>query len=318
MILLKNKFFALFCFILLLVPAQAGWFGPTQDRKEYVHARDTYSQGNYEQAVQELSEYIYKTKNIKRREARAYRLLGLSYEHLNRPGKALEVYQEALEFHQKNIPLLLAAAALYQRTDLLDQSIALYNRVLDLEPTNEEALSGQAYNYLKMGFYSKARLYYEQLFQAQPQASALERARYAYVCFNQHDYEHALIQIVDAIQQDEYNAQYWLLSAQIYKQMGILTEALADLDIAIWLAPERMENQALKSTWLYQQKDFKASLAQARQILKQDPKNEVALFMVYMNLKDSHPRQARQALEKIKAQNQGSFAQRIANKILKP
>ena len=85
---------------------QAGLFGISfKDRKEYVQARDLYEQGQYEQAVTALSNYIYKTKNIKRREARAYRLLGLSYEQLNRPEKALEVYLEALEFHDDNVPL---------------------------------------------------------------------------------------------------------------------------------------------------------------------------------------------------------------------
>ena len=93
-------------------------------------------------------------------------------------------------------------------------------------------------------------------------------------------------------------------------------DALADLDIAIWLSPENMENQAIKSMWLYQQKDFKASLAQAKQLLKQDPKNELALFMVYLNLKNTQPAAARRALEKIKAQEQGSFAERVAAKLL--
>ncbi|MBO7238374.1 MAG: tetratricopeptide repeat protein [Elusimicrobiaceae bacterium] len=106
MTLLRNKFLLLILCFLTVLPMQAGLFGISfKDRKEYVQARDLYEQGQYEQAVTALSNYIYKTKNIKRREARAYRLLGLSYEQLNRPEKALEVYLEALEVHDDNVPL---------------------------------------------------------------------------------------------------------------------------------------------------------------------------------------------------------------------
>ena len=123
----KNKYFLLIGFLFFTLPSiEAGLFGISpKDRQEFVHARETYNQGNYEQAVAQLSDYIYKTKNIKRREARAYRLLGLAYEKLDMPGKALETYKEALTFHEKDVPLLLAAAELYHRTDLTDQSINL-------------------------------------------------------------------------------------------------------------------------------------------------------------------------------------------------
>ncbi len=315
---LKNNFALLLAILLLALPAQAAWFGLSfHDRQEFVNARNTYNAGHYEQAIKELSAYIYKTENIKRREARAYRLLGLSYEHLNRPGKALEVYQEALEFHQKNIPLLLAAAALYQRTDLIDKSIEMYNRVLALEPDNEEALAGQAYNYLEMGFYSKSREYYDQFFALNSYAPDIHRARYAYACLKQRAYEDALINIVMALTENPNNAEYWLTSARAYKGLGRMSDALADLDIAISLAPEQLENQAIKSMWLYQQKDFQASLAQAENLLKQDPSDELALFMIYMNLKDKSPQKARHALQKIHAQDTGSFAEKVADKLLK-
>ncbi len=303
--------------LLCALPVHAKWFGlVTADRQEFVNARATYDQGDYEKAVQQLSDYIYKTKNIKRREARAYRLLGLSYEKLNHPEKALEVYSEALEFHQKNIPLLLAAARLYQRTDLLDQSIKLYDRVLKLEPDNAEALSGQADNYIDMGFYSKAVSYYEKFLAQHPQAPAIHRARYAYAFLKQRDYKHAFINITLAKKEDTHNADYWLLSARAYKGLGRMDDALADLDMAIWLAPQQTELRIIKSMWLYQLGNRTASLQEARTLLRQEPKNELALFMVYMNLKDRRPVQARQALQQITAQNSESFAARVAKKIL--
>ena len=317
MTLLRNKFLFLAACILTAFPVQAGLFGISfKDRQEYVQAREIYNAGKYEEAVTSLSNYIYKTKNIKRREARAYRLLGLSYEQLNRPEKALEVYLEALEFHDKNIPLLLAAAALYQRTQLIDQSVELYDRVLKLNPNNTEALAGQADNYIRMGFYSKARQYYDRFFTLDPKAPPQYRAWYAYAFFKQRDFENAFINITMAKTEDPTHANYWLLSAYAYKQLGYIEEALEELDIAIALSSQSQEFKSIKMIWLYQKPDREASLHLARELLREDPKNELALFMVYMNLKDTKPSQARQALQQITQQNTDSFANHIATKIL--
>lgn len=313
-----NKLFLLLSFCLLCLPVQAGWFGfSPKDRQEFVQARETFNRGDYQQAVVELSHYIYKTKNIKRREARAYRLLGLAYEQLGHPDKALEVYQEALEFHKKNIPILLEAASLYQRTALTDQSIELYNRVLALEPDNLEALSGQAENYIVMGFYSKARQYYDTFFQLNPQAPAVNRARYAFAFLRQRDYPNAFINITMAKLENPDDPNYWLLSARAYKGLGLMEEALADLKAASLLAPQREDLWAIASMWLYQAGKYDASLAQAQQLLKENPDNELALFMTYMNLqKKGQPEQARQQLEKIRELGHDSFAYQVANKLL--
>ena len=317
MTLLRNKILWSILCLLLAFPVQAKWLGlMTADRKEFVHARDTYDAGDYEQAVEQLSQYIYKTKNIKRREARAYRLLGLSYEKLGHPEKALEIYSEALEFHQDNVPLLLTAADLYQRTDLIDRSIALYNRVLELEPENTHALASQAQNYIDMGFYSKAISYYNKFLTLEPDAAATHRARYAYAFFKQRDFKHAFINITLAKEKDLYNPDYWLLSARTYKGLQMTSQALADLDMAIWLAPQQTDLRIIKAIWLYQLQNYKESLKEVRALLKQEPNNELALFMLYMNLKDTRPQQARQALQQIKGQNKDSFAERVAAKLL--
>lgn len=317
---LKNNFLFLFCFFAFCaVSAQAGLFGISpKDRKEFVHAREKYDQGNYRQAVTELSEYIYKTKNIKRREARAYRLLGLSYERLDNPAKALETYLEALEFHQKNVPLLLSAAALYHRTGLTDRSIEMYNRVLNLEPDNPEALSGQGENYIDMGFYSKAREYYDRFFELNPRAPSINRARYAYAFFKQRDYANALINITMALTEEPENADYWLLSAKAYKGLGRPQDAHADLDAAILLAPQRTELKVMKSMWFYQEGQIAQAREQAQRILARQAQNELALFMMYLiSQKEGRNKEAQTYLRKIDSQDKDSLAHKLAEKLLK-
>ena len=315
----KNKYFLLIGFLFFTLPSiEAGLFGISpKDRQEFVHARETYNQGNYEQAVTQLSDYIYKTKNIKRREARAYRLLGLAYEKLDMPGKALETYKEALTFHEKDVPLLLAAAELYHRTDLTDQSINLYNQALKIEPDNLIALSGQAENYIDMGFYSKARMYYDRFFELDPQAPAINRARYAYTFSKQRNYADALIHITMAKMEEPSQADYWLLSARAYKGLSMPKDALEDLEIAIFLEPHRTDLKIIKAMWLYQMAQYTASLSSARELLKQEPENELALFTIFLNLqKLNQKEQSLQALQKIKELNKDSFANKVARHLL--
>ena len=315
----KNKYFLLIGFLFLTLPSiEAGLFGISpKDRQEFVHARETYNQGNYEQAVAQLSDYIYKTKNIKRREARAYRLLGLAYEKLDMPGKALETYKEALTFHEKDVPLLLAAAELYHRTDLTDQSINLYNQALKIEPDNLIALSGQAENYIDMGFYSKARTYYDRFFELDPQAPAINRARYAYTFSKQRNYADALIHITMAKMEEPSQADYWLLSARAYKGLSMPKDALEDLEIAIFLEPHRTDLKIIKAMWLYQMAQYTSSLSSARALLKQEPENELPLYTIFLNLqKLNQKEQALQALQKIKELNKDSFANKVARHLL--
>lgn len=304
--------------MLCAAAAQAGLFGISpKDRQEFVQARETFNHGNYQQAIVELSNYIYKTKNIKRREARAYRLLGLSYENLNQPEKALEVYLEALEFHNEDVPLLLAAAALYQRTGLTDRSIELYNRALTLEPNNLEALAGQAENYLDMGFYSKARQYYDEFFRLNPRAPAVNRARYAYTFLKQRNFADAFINITMAKMEDPNTASYWLISARAYKGLGRPEDALADLDAAIALDPQREDIKTIRALWLYQEGLYTLSEQATQQLLAQNPNNELALFINYLHLRrQGQTAQARQQLEKINELGNDSFARRVAQKLL--
>ncbi|MBR2865071.1 MAG: tetratricopeptide repeat protein [Elusimicrobiaceae bacterium] len=319
MILLKSKSYLLMlCLLFSALHLQAGLFGiHLADRKEYVQARETFDQGQYEQAVTLLTDYIYKTQNIKRREARAYRLLGLAYEQLNNPGKALETYKEALEFHDKNVPLLLAAASLYRRSDLLEQSVNLYERALMLEPENTAALSGLAENYISMGFYSKAQALYEQLSNVQPQLSPIERARQAYTFFKQRKYEQAFVFITMAKLQEPENADFWLLSARTYKGLSMLTDALAELDIAILLAPQKNELKDTKAIWLYQAQQYNQALALAEEILQRSPRHEPALLVKAFALQKMGKKQtAQQILMQIKNMQTDSFTHRVASRLL--
>ena len=315
---LKNKTFLLVLSV-LLSGCSTGFLGlaPMGDRKEYVRARDLYGAQKYNEAVTELTHYIYKAGNVKRREARAYRLLGQSYEQLGQLSKALETYSEALEFHPKNIPLLLAAANLYQRTGLTDKSQQLYERILKQEPNHLDALSGQAENYRAFGFYSQARAYYDQFFALNPTAAPSYRARYATTFLNQSNFEKAFIHITMALAQDPKQPDYWLVSAKANLGMGRLEEALADIDTALLLAPKRTDLHLYKIIGMYQAEHYKDSLLETRQFLKVHPQEPLGLLLLSLNeQKLGAYSQARQHLKQTANLDPKSFVGRVAGKLL--
>lgn len=292
-------------------------FAPMGDKKEYARARDLYNQQHYQEAVKELSAYIYKAGNVKRREARAYRLLGMSYEQLGHLDKALEVYLEALEFHPKNVPLLLAAAGLYQRTGLTDRSQALYERALAQEPNNLTALAGQAENYRSFGFYSKARTYYDKIFALDPSPSPDYRARYAQTFLKQRNYKQAFLHITQALEQDSTNPDYWLLSARAAFGLGLDDQALADLNTAILLAPARTDLQLYKIIGLYQRGHYSQARRAASNFVEDEPQSPLGFLLLALNEeKLGNTYSARTHLKKAVQLGEDNFVGQVASRLL--
>ena len=292
-------------------------FAPFGDKQEYVRARDSYNAQKYEEAVEELTQYIYKAGNVKRREARAYRLLGMSYEQLNQLDKALETYLEALEFHPRNIPLLISAASLYQRTGLIDKSQALYDRVLKQEPDNLHALAGQAENYRAFGFFSKARKYYDDFFKLNPSASPKYRAQYASTFLNQGNFEQAFIHITMALAEDPLQPDYWLISAKASLGLDRFNDALAAINTAVDLAPDRTDLQLYKITGLYQTKHYQEAALAAYQLLQKQPSSQLGWLLLALSEWELNQRSAaRNHLRKAADLDETSFTGKVATKLL--
>ncbi|MBR5151351.1 MAG: tetratricopeptide repeat protein [Elusimicrobiaceae bacterium] len=292
-------------------------FAPFGDKQQYVRARDLYNEQKYQEAVTELTQYIYKAGNVNRREARAYRLLGMSYEQLDRLDKALETYLEALEFHPKNIPLLTAAASLYQRTGLIDKSQLLYERVLAQDPQNLTALVGQAENYQTFGFFSQARNYYDEFFRLNPSASANYRAQYATTFLNQSNFEQAFIHITMALAEDAQQPDYWLISAKASFGLGRYDDALAAINTALTLAPHRTDLQLYKIIGLYQTQYYTDAVRLANQLLHQHPDNQLGWLLLALNeWKLNQRTQARTHLRKAATLEDTSFTGKVAAQLL--
>jgi tetratricopeptide (TPR) repeat protein len=232
-------------------------------------------------------------------------------------GKALETYLEALEFHPSNVPLLIAAAALYQRTELIDKSQALYQRALEQEPNNLQALAGQAENYRAFGFFSQARNYYDQFFELNPSASPQYRAKYATTFLNQGNFEQAFIHITMALSEDAYQPDYWLISAKASFGLNRYDDALQAINTALDLAPNRTDLQLYKILGLYQTQHFTDSANQARQFTQQNPDNQLGWLLLALNeWKLNQRAAARTHLQKAATPEETSFTGKVASQLL--
>ena len=290
---------------------------PAGDKKAYVRSREAYAAGNYQEAIEGLSTYIYKTKNVRRREGRAYRLLGKSYEEMDRLNEALEVYSEALEFHPNNVPLLIAAAELYQRTGLRNQAQQLFEQALKQEPGNLQALSGLAHNYYLVGFDSKAQEVYNRFFELNPAAEPLYRARYAQTFLHQHHFEEAFIHSTMALTQQPDNSEFWLLHARAAHGLNLSQEALESLETALDLSSDKRELLATKALWLYQEQEFEKSLQAAQQILIQEPNNQLARLVIALcHYHQKRVNTTRKELQKIVQLDPDTFVGKVAQGIL--
>lgn len=318
---LKNKIICLLLLSLLLggcASTQNGFLGfSSEDRKDYLRAREAYDSGDYQKAVDELSTYIYKTGNVRRREERAYRRLGDSYQHLNQPGKALEVYLEALEYHPKSIQLLLRAANLYQSTGLLDRAQDLYEQALSLEENNTQALAGLAHNYYLVGFDSRAREIYDRFFELTPSAAPIYRARYAQTFLRQRQYEQAFIHITRALEGDRENSAFWLLSARALHGLKKYSEALDHVETALWFSPQDEELLSTKALWLYADKQYQEASRTAQQILEHSPQHSLALFLQAMcKYRQGKKQTAKKQLTRLVTADPTSFVGKVAQQVL--
>lgn len=62
--------------------------------------------------------------------------------HLERAKSAIEDCTKAIELNDKYVRAYLRRGKIYEQTDKLDESLADYQKVLELDPGNREALSG--------------------------------------------------------------------------------------------------------------------------------------------------------------------------------
>ena len=85
--------------------------------------------------------------------------------------RAIDFYEKALRFRgelKDNIAILYNIAHIYDELELLSESLAYYEKILDMNPEEEGAYYGKAMIYEKMGYKHKALDYYHKAIEIDP------------------------------------------------------------------------------------------------------------------------------------------------------
>ncbi|MCL2888739.1 MAG: tetratricopeptide repeat protein [Elusimicrobia bacterium] len=301
--------------IIFFISAVAGhsaiWPFAKKEKVKLTEARQLYSEKDYEGAIAKLKDFLVEG-TVKRREKRAYLLLGDCYEKLGRLDSALNTYLEGVELNPKNKDLLERLAELYDRTDLTQNSIETYRRILDIDKDDENAMLGLARGYMKEGFFSKAQQYYKMFFDLKPKNMKSYFYEYALSYYKQRNFNAALFHIGLSLEayKDRYKDNF--LAAQISRDMGNKEDAAKFLAAAL-AAENNYEAVMTKALWAVQDGDYASALKIADGALAGSPSDRLALYIKYMAYaRQGKQKEARKYLEKITAQDNDGFIRRVA------
>jgi tetratricopeptide (TPR) repeat protein len=279
-------------------------------------AREAYKSKDYIRTINIMEEFIFKNPP-KRRQKRAYALIGNSYKMLGQNDKALLNYREAVEFMPKDIELNLSLAEIYCFGGLTDKAINIYEYVLTLQRGNAPARLGLARAYMMQGAFGHSLQYFEDYLNIADSKDAKVYYDYALSSFMANDNTAALkLALKSAELKDDAETNF--LIAKIYRAEG---NGLKALDIMKLICAAECWDDILLTYALWLSED-KARADEAVFIadnyLKKNPSSKLALFINFLafDTLDEKAR-AKRYLEDIVAQDGKGWIDSLARKILK-
>ena len=121
-----------------------------------------------------------------------------------------------------------------------------------------------------------------------------------------------------ALAEKDESPDFWLLSAEASRGLNRPQDALADMEAALALAPDRKDLLAHKALWLYEAGRYQESFQTAEQILRNEPGNQLALFIEAMDeYYLGRAENSRRHLTAVRDANKDSFIGRVADTLLK-
>ena len=179
-----------------------------------------------------------------------YRYLGEIYQRRGQNDKALEAYTSgimtidylpnAVDHSSPLCGLLLSRASLYLQTNNLERALNDYNKVLELEPDNEETLFFRAYIYSQQRRNKEARADYNRLLEVNPMH---EDARLGLAILNSKDNRprEAMEQLDALVLIFPHHARHYLARCGLYEKRKEYEKAMKDVGKALELEPQNPE-----------------------------------------------------------------------------
>ncbi len=140
-----------------LIPAQASW--ATTESSRFKQGVEAYEQGNYQAAIDALNEAIQQEVE---QPDRAYYLLGISHLKLGELDQAIADYSKVIELNPDKVRAYYDRAVAKTELGNYEQAVADYDRAIELAPNNETIYLNRGIAKMKQGKLQQAIADYTQ------------------------------------------------------------------------------------------------------------------------------------------------------------
>lgn len=232
----------------------AAWFGGSVEGP-----RRDFEAGRYEDVVAALGESTALQRLSRPSQRLGYYYLGLSYERLRSPGKALGVFQLGAKLFPRDINLLSELGRLLHGLGLEEQAEPVFQRVLKIHPNNAAAHLGLGEIDHALGFIDRSLEHYDRALETMAGESTVWRS-YAQVLTSARDFKTAELAATRSLSlRDDPVAAFTLAYAQ--RAQDRLDEALVTLDAALSRFPGHTELALPRAAWLLEAERYDDALA---------------------------------------------------------
>ncbi|PAV58578.1 hypothetical protein WR25_18671 [Diploscapter pachys] len=246
------------------------WYWKNQLAKCYIRM------GLYQDAEKQLISSLKNRKLIE-----TYAFLAKIYCRMDQPIKAINYYQEGLQCYENDPTLLTGLARTRELLGELDESIAIYKRILTFQGNNIEAIACVATTFYYEDKPEIALRYYRRIMQMGVMSCEV-MMNIALCCFACQQFDFALSSVMRAhsVMTDDCAADIWYDTGHIMLGMGDVKQASRCFTLAIAADPdhgEAMVNLAIL-------KHREGRIDQAKSLLTNALSKAPHLFEVHFNL----------------------------------
>jgi tetratricopeptide (TPR) repeat protein len=255
----------------LAVSARAGLWATAVD--PVAPSSKLFEAGQYGQVISQLSpEALQRLRGNNL--ARAYGILGLSYERVNRTDAALGVYQLGVKLFPRDLNLLTQLAGLLHRSGLEERAEPLFQKVLLIHPNNAAAHLGLAEIDHALGFLDRSAEHYEKSLETADKQAPVW-CDYGDVLLEMRDHKTAELAYRQSLKLAP-SAPAALGLAYALRGEGKLAEAL---DLLANLAEPTPAVKSLRGLWLLEAGRENEALAAVESVLAADGSDALARYI---------------------------------------
>ncbi|MBI4657052.1 MAG: tetratricopeptide repeat protein [Elusimicrobia bacterium] len=212
----------------------------------------------------------------------AYKYLGQCYERLNLTDRALGVYQLANTLCPDNEVFLLSLAKLYYSAGFFEKSKDLFHALLALNPENLEANIGLARAYAFLGFLSRAKEFYGASVKLTGYKDKSLLKEYSLCLLKQRDFDGVIRQMKTLQIMDPDDGDIYLIFSRAYIDSGNYEKALDYLTLGESIAGDKRRIRLSKALIWHLLGNREKCLAETNKILKENPADNSVLFVKYL------------------------------------